>query len=131
MKTVHSIKIMIGVTLAVIFASYVINVAGQTGREASSSEAGCTKKYDRFRNRNTVTVEPRTIYRAGTDELKLGASIVAEGDQGTARERLICFSIRRPAGCVTATARKCASSLTESVPKVARLTRLAGRRCSR
>lgn len=84
MKTVRSMKIMLGVTLAVIFASYVINAAGQTGREASSSEAGCTKKYDRFRNRNTVTVEPRTVYRAGTDELKLGASAVSEGDQSAA-----------------------------------------------
>lgn len=84
MKTFRSIKIILGVTLAFSFSSYVINAAGQTGREASSSEAGCTKKYDRFRNRNTVTVEPRTIYRAGTDELKLGASAIAEGDKSAA-----------------------------------------------
>jgi hypothetical protein len=84
MKTFRSIKIILGVTLAFSFSSYVINAAGQTRREASSSEAGCTKKYDRFRNRNTMTVEPRTIYRAGTDELKLGASAIAEGDQSAA-----------------------------------------------
>jgi hypothetical protein len=84
MKTFRSIKIILGVTLAVIYFSCVIIAEGQTGREASSSEAGCTKKYDRFRNRNTVMVEPRTIYRAGTDELKLGASAVVEGDQGAA-----------------------------------------------
>lgn len=84
MKTVRSIKILLGVTLAVIFASYVVIATGQTGRESASSEGGCTKKYDRFRNRNAVTVEPRTIYRAGADELKLGASAIVEGDQGAA-----------------------------------------------
>ena len=83
MKIFDSIKIMLGITLAVIFSSYVVNVAGQTGRETPSSESGCTKKYDRFRNRNTVTVEPRTVYSVGTDDLKLGASAVVEGDNKT------------------------------------------------
>ena len=84
MKSFRAIKIMLGVTLAVFFSSYPINVAGQTGREAPSSEGGCTKKYDRFRNRNTVGIEPRTINRAGADELKLGASAAVEGDQSAA-----------------------------------------------
>lgn len=83
MKIFDSIKTILGITLAVIFSSYVVNVAGQTGRETPSSESGCTKKYDRFRNRNTVTVEPRTVYSAGTDDLKLGASAVVEGDNKT------------------------------------------------
>src|SRR5207248_10831506 len=82
---------ILGVTLTFSFSSYVINAAGQTGREASSSEGGCTKKYDRFRNRNTVMVEPRTIYRAGTDELKLGVSAVAEGDHGAAPREVDLF----------------------------------------
>ena len=90
MKTFRSIKIIVGVTLAVIFSSYVIIAAGQTGREASSSEGGCTKKYDRFHNRNTVTVEPRTVYRAGTDELKLGAT-AAEGESAAPREVDLLF----------------------------------------
>jgi hypothetical protein len=84
MKIFHPIKIMLGVTLAIILSSIVIHVAGQTGRETTSSESGCTKKYDRFRNRNTVMVEPRTVYRSGTDELKLGASAAVEGDQSVA-----------------------------------------------
>lgn len=84
MKIFRTIKIWLGITLAVIFSSYVISEAGQTGRERTSSDSGCTKKYDRFRNRNTVMVEPRTVYRAGTDELKLGASAAVEGDQSAA-----------------------------------------------
>src|SRR3712207_8734627 len=66
--------------------------------ETPSPESGCTKKHDRFRNRDTVTVEPRTIYRAGTDELKLGASAVVEDDKRSeehtselqSRQYLVC-----------------------------------------
>ena len=75
---------MPGIALVVIFASFVTNVTGQTDRGTSASEGGCTKQYDRFRNRNTVKVEPRTVYRAGTDELKLAASAVVEGDKSAA-----------------------------------------------
>jgi hypothetical protein len=91
MKTVYSIKIMLVIALVAFYSSSVINVTGQTGRETLSRESGCTKKHDRFRNRDTVTVDPRTIYRAGTDELKLGASAVVEGDKATPGEIDLLF----------------------------------------
>lgn len=47
---------------------------------------GCTTRYDRFRERNTITIEPRTMLRAGSDELKLGASAVVEGNNAAPRE---------------------------------------------
>jgi hypothetical protein len=90
MKKARSIKAITKIALTLILCSHVIGVSGQTRGESSSGGAGCTKKYDRFRNRNTVTIEPRTIYRAGTDELKLGAS-AAEVDGAAPREVELLF----------------------------------------
>lgn len=80
--------------LAVITASIVTGAALDTPRAQttgqSSSIAGsqvrrddqdtCTKRYDRFRNRNTIVLAPRTIMTAGSEELRLGFSAVTEGD---------------------------------------------------
>jgi len=98
MRTPTFIKIAtLTVTVAIsIFGSH--NAAAQSQREPSlrrtnerqtndssgQGAAGCTTRFDRFRNRNTVTIEPRTILRAGTDELKLGASAISEGDNNAA-----------------------------------------------
>lgn len=49
----------------------------------------CITRFDRFRNRNTITIEPRTILRTGTDELKLGASAISEGDNNNTAPREI------------------------------------------
>lgn len=58
--------------------------SGDSGRQGASR---CTTRYDRFRNRNTVTIDPQTIHRAGADELRLGASAVAEGEAGATPPR--------------------------------------------
>lgn len=50
------------------------------------NSSGCTTRYDRFRDRNTTTIEARTIYQAGSDELKLGASAVVEGNDAAPEE---------------------------------------------
>jgi hypothetical protein len=88
MKVARSIKIITRITIALILCSYVIGVSGQTRREESSGGAGCIKKYDRFRNRNTVTLTPQTVHKVGMDELKLGASAVLEGEDGTAPKEI-------------------------------------------
>ncbi len=49
-------------------------------------ENGCTTRYDRFREHNTTMIEPRTIYRAGSEELKMGASAVVEANKAAPRE---------------------------------------------
>jgi len=98
MKTPTLIKIItLTVTVAIsILGNY--NATAQSQREPSSRRTserqtndsrgqgtdGCTTRFDRFRNRNIITIEPRTILRAGTDELKLGASAISEGDNNTA-----------------------------------------------
>jgi len=68
---------------------------GQGGRRSSSEDeqrdGGCTTRFDRFRNRNTMTIEPRTILSAGTDELKLGASAVVEENNAAPREIDLLF----------------------------------------
>src|ERR1051325_1226831 len=88
MKTFRAIKITLGVTLAVLLSSHPVNMAAQTGREAPAPKGRCTKKYDRFRSRNMVAIEPRTIYRAGANELKLGASAIFEGDRSAAPRKV-------------------------------------------
>lgn len=56
----------------------------QSGATAQTDGDGCTRRFDRFRNRNTITIEPRTVQRASDDELKIGASAGVEGDGNTA-----------------------------------------------
>lgn len=56
----------------------------QSGTTDQADGNGCTRRFDRFRNRNTITIEPRTVHRAGDEELKIGASAVVEGDGNTA-----------------------------------------------
>lgn len=68
--------------------------AKQGGRASSQDEdrgGGCATRFDRFRNRNTVTIEPRTILNAGTDELKLGASAVVEENNAAPHEIDLLF----------------------------------------
>jgi hypothetical protein len=74
------------------------SAAGQSGREQPPRSTndrpsgatdqrdsdGCTKRFDRFRNRDTVMIEPRTIFRAENEELKLGASAAIEKDVSSA-----------------------------------------------
>lgn len=60
-----------------------ISNKGQHGAAEQTREGGCKKRFDRFRNRNTVAIEPRTIWRAGTDELKVGVSAIIEGDNSS------------------------------------------------
>lgn len=90
MKTPTSIKIAaLTVTVSIgIFGNYDATAQSRRERQTNDSRGqgvdGCTTHFDRFRNRNTITIEPRTILRAGTDELKLGASAIVEGDAGTA-----------------------------------------------
>ena len=52
---------------------------------------GCTSRFDRFRNRKTVTIEPRTILSVGADELKLGAGAAAEDNNAAPREVDLLF----------------------------------------
>lgn len=81
-------------------------VSGQTRRDSPSrtaserrsntnegqrSDGGCTTRFDRFRNRNTVAIDPRTIFTAGADELKLGASAVLEENNAAPREIDLLF----------------------------------------
>ena len=56
----------------------------QSGAANRAEGNGCVRRFDRFRNRSTMTIEPRTIHRAGDEELKIGASAVVEGDGNTA-----------------------------------------------
>ena len=84
MKTISSIIITLGVQLALFYSTQVVRAAGQMGPGATASEGVCTKKHDRFRNRETVTSAPQTVYKAGSDELKLGASAVIEGENKAA-----------------------------------------------
>lgn len=63
--------------------------AQENSRERNSS--GCTTRFDRFRDRNTITIEPHTIYRAGADELKLGASAIVEASNAASREIDLLF----------------------------------------
>lgn len=58
----------------------------QTRDSGEQNANGCTTRYDRFRKRNTTRIEPRTIYRAESDELKLGASAIVEGNNAAPRE---------------------------------------------
>lgn len=58
------------------------DAASQTRNE----QGGCTTRYDRFRNRNTTVLEPRTIMTSGTEELRLGFSAIAEGEATAPRE---------------------------------------------
>ena len=88
-------KARIAMLLAVIsVASVGKTTVGQSRREPNSRSTnegqskatdqtegdGCTKRFDRFRNRNTMAIEPRTVHRAGDEELKVGASAVVEGE---------------------------------------------------
>lgn len=56
----------------------------QSGATAQRDGDECTRRFDRFRNRNTITIEPRTVHRAGDEELKIGVSAVVEGDGNSA-----------------------------------------------
>lgn len=108
MKILYTIKItMLLIALVVLAGGETFSqMPGQTRRDSTSdasqggrpsgsedgqSAGGCTTRFDRFRNRNTVTVEPRTILRAGTDELKLGASAVVEESKAAPRELELLF----------------------------------------
>jgi hypothetical protein len=56
----------------------------QSGATDQADRDECTRRFDRFRNRNTITIEPRTVHRASDEELKIGASAVVEGEGNTA-----------------------------------------------
>ena len=93
MKTLR--KVRIATLLATVLVAGVENLAAGQSRQDSSPRTatvrrsettdqadrnGCTKRFDRFRNRNTITIEPHTVHRVGDEELKIGASAVIEGD---------------------------------------------------
>lgn len=54
--------------------------SGATAQTSRSEKGNCTTSYDRFRDRNTTTLAPRTSMTAGSEELRLGFSAVTEGD---------------------------------------------------
>lgn len=102
MKTLTLAK---SATLAVLvttggFANLYTSAAQQSSQKPSASRAnerqtrdsgkqnlsGCTTRYDRFRERNTITIEARTIYQAGSDELKLGAGAIVEQNNAVPKE---------------------------------------------
>ena len=77
----RSLKITIVLSLVILGGMSLHSALGQSG---STDSGRCVKRFDRFRNRDTVTIEPRTIYHTDSDELKLGASAVIEGDGNSA-----------------------------------------------
>lgn len=98
MKTL-SFMVRVAILLAAVSVVGVEKLAaGQSRRDSSPSQVtdrqagatdqaegdGCARRFDRFRNRNTVTIEPRNVHRAGDEELKIGASAVVGGDGNTA-----------------------------------------------
>lgn len=62
------------------------------GRRSSLADqtdgGGCTRRFDHFRNRNTVAIEPRTIYSADDEELRMGASASVEANGNIARREI-------------------------------------------
>lgn len=102
MKTLTLAKSATLVVLVTVggFATLYTSAAQQSSQKPSASRAnerqtrdsgkqnssGCTTRYDRFRERNTITIEARTIYQAGSDELKLGASAIVEENKVAPKE---------------------------------------------
>jgi hypothetical protein len=76
-------KITIILSLVIAGGLSLHSALGQSG-STNQTDGGCVKRFDRFRNRNTITIEPRTIYRTDSDELKLGASAVIDGEGNSA-----------------------------------------------
>lgn len=56
----------------------------QSGATDQEEGDGCKKRFDRFRSRNTITIDPRAVHRDGDEELKVGASAVVGEDGNTA-----------------------------------------------
>ena len=79
-----SLKITIVLSLFILGGMSLHSALGQSASTDQTDSGRCVKRFDRFRNRDTVTVEPRTIYRTDSDELKLGASAVIEKDASSA-----------------------------------------------
>jgi hypothetical protein len=71
------LKITIVLSLVILGGMTIHSALGQSG---STDSGRCVKRFDRFRNRDTVVIEPHTIYHTDSDELKLGASAVIEGE---------------------------------------------------
>lgn len=102
MKTLTLAKsaMLVGLVATGGFANLHTSAAQQSSQKPSASRAnerqskdsgkqnssGCTTRYDRFRERNTITIEARTIYQAGGDELKLGASAIVEENNAVPKE---------------------------------------------
>lgn len=90
MRKLHNLIASIAViTASVATVSVLDTPRAQTTEQSSSTvgsqarrnqQDGCTTKYDRFRKRNTMTLAPRTIMIAGSEELRLGFSTITEGD---------------------------------------------------
>ena len=78
------LKITIVLSLVTFGGLSLHPALGQSESTNQTDSGRCVKRFDRFRNRDTVTIEPRTIYRTDSDELKLGASAVIEGDGNSA-----------------------------------------------
>lgn len=90
MKNLYNLTACVAVITASIVTVSVLDTsrAQTTGQPPSivgsqargNDQDGCTTKYDRFRNRKTTTLAPRTIMTAGSEDLRLGFSAVTEGD---------------------------------------------------
>lgn len=96
-----SVAILIAVTALLNMSGQAL---GQTRRDLPSRTARqggsdttegqgnrCINRFDRFSNRNIVTIDPRTILSTGTDELRLGASAVVEEKGAASREIDLLF----------------------------------------
>lgn len=70
------------VAMSISFACVILQSRSQSSNPpASESRASdCTTKEDRFRARKTISLAPRTIFKRGAEELKLGFNTTIESD---------------------------------------------------